>query len=285
MRTVTGSSGGLASSAFWSRWPTACSSAAASAIAQHDCRRRQRDVVARALRRRSAATRIGAQRLRLELRWRAGRHAARAAPAGRSSCRPSSCSVATMSARNSGLSAWRSALRASSDNWLTRFLMSCRMKAKRRLNSSNRWALRQRLLAMRFGQAARRLPAGGAQQVEIFPVERAAIIRAPPAGRGRSAGRRGSAGRRPRRVRRRQAMPGIGRCRSAIGVAQRREARRSSRIRGSRFELAPSARRRRASAREAGAGPVPVAACSISAPCSSRPAAGRRAHRRCRRRP
>ena len=51
------------------------------------------------------------------------------------------CRVATMSARNSGLSAWRSALRASSDSWLTRFLMSCRMKAKRRLNSSNRWAL------------------------------------------------------------------------------------------------------------------------------------------------
>ena len=45
-----------------------------------------------------------------------------------------------MSARNSGLSACRSALRASSDSWLTRFLMSWRMKAKRRLNSSNRCA-------------------------------------------------------------------------------------------------------------------------------------------------
>ena len=50
-------------------------------------------------------------------------------------------SVAIMSARNSALSAWRSALRESSDNWLTRFLMSCRMKAKRRLNSSKRRAL------------------------------------------------------------------------------------------------------------------------------------------------
>ncbi len=45
-----------------------------------------------------------------------------------------------MSARYSGLSAWRSAFRATSDNWLTRFFTSWRMKAKRRLNSSKRWA-------------------------------------------------------------------------------------------------------------------------------------------------
>src|SRR3546814_718458 len=39
-----------------------------------------------------------------------------------------------------GVSAWRSALRATRLNWLTRFLMSWRMKAMRRLNSSNRRA-------------------------------------------------------------------------------------------------------------------------------------------------
>ena len=50
------------------------------------------------------------------------------------------------------------------------------MKAKRRLNSSNRWAFDERFLAVRFGKRARRLAPGGAQEVEILPVERAAIF-------------------------------------------------------------------------------------------------------------
>ncbi len=92
--------------------------------------------------------------------------------------RPNPAAVATMSARNSGLSAWRSALRAVRVSWLTRFLMSCRMKAKRRLNSSKRCASDERLLRARLGKVARHLAAGDAQQVEILPVERAVDRRA-----------------------------------------------------------------------------------------------------------
>ena len=65
---------------------------------------------------------------------------ARAGRADRSSCRPKLAASRSCRSRNSGLSAWRSALRASSVSWLTRFLMSCMMKAKRRLNSSKRCA-------------------------------------------------------------------------------------------------------------------------------------------------
>ena len=36
--------------------------------------------------------------------------------------------------------------------------------------------VRQRFLPVRFGERARRLPAGGAQQVEILPVERPAVF-------------------------------------------------------------------------------------------------------------
>ena len=104
-----------------------------------------------------------------------------------------------MSARNSGLSAWRSALRDSSDSWLTRFLTSCRMKAKRRLNSSNRCALASASWLVRLGQRARGLAAGGAQQVEILPVERRGGIRARRARRCRPAARGGSAECRPTR--------------------------------------------------------------------------------------
>src|SRR5690242_5770391 len=129
----------LASRAFWSRWPTACSSAVASTSAgmlasPSSWTSRSRRLVA------TAPIRIGRSGW-ASMRWtRDGECGARRA--SRSFILPTDdCSVATMSVRNSGLSAWRSALRARSDSWLTRFLMSWRMKAKRRLNSSKRWAL------------------------------------------------------------------------------------------------------------------------------------------------
>ena len=140
-RTVTGSRCGLASTAFWSKMADRLLERGRDRPAPTGSRRR-----AAALRGRRACAAIAAVRIG---RSGCGSHAAGRAPANAARSRASRsfilptepCSVATMSARNSGLSACRSALRASSDSWLTRFLMSWRMKAKRRLNSSNRCAL------------------------------------------------------------------------------------------------------------------------------------------------
>ena len=59
--------------------------------------------------------------------------------------------------------------------------MSCMTKAMRRLNSSKRRGLAERVLAGLLGEVARELAADHAQQVEIFPVEPARHRRAAPA--------------------------------------------------------------------------------------------------------
>ena len=176
-------------------------------------------------------------------------------------------SVATMSARNSALSAWRSALRATSDNWLTRFLTSWRMKAKRRLNSSNRWAFDSACLAVGFGERAGRLAPGGAQQVEIFPVERRGGNRARRAAPGRPAGRGGSAECRPRHGRRRASSRAVAMARSCASPEPWRCAS-SSRIAAFAFDRQPEA-----------AAVVGIGARRRSRPASSmpRPARSRRA--------
>ena len=79
-------------------------------------------------------------------------------------------SVATMSARNSGLSAWRSALRATSDNWLTRFFDIVQDEGEAAVEFLEPLGVRQCFLTERFGERTRGLAAGRAQQVEIFPV-------------------------------------------------------------------------------------------------------------------
>ena len=169
-------------------------------------------------------------------------------------------SVATMSARNSGLSAWRSALRATRLNWLTRFLMSWRMKAKRRLKSSNRWALTSACwpCASASVDAACR-PAVRSRSI-ILPVERATDNRARRARRARPAVPGGSAGCRPRRRARRARRRGW---RAAASRAPSQPPRRASKstIRPSCGDRAPEGGGALAAGAGAGlraARPVPV---------------------------
>ena len=117
-----------------------------------------------------------AQRLRLDLLDPRRARAARGGRAGRSSWSPTICRVATMSARNSGLSAWRSALRASSDNLADQILDVVEDEGEAAVEFLEPLRGGERFLAARVGELARRLPAGGLQKVEILPVERAAVI-------------------------------------------------------------------------------------------------------------
>ena len=110
--SAPGSSGGGVDRVLDEMWPSACSSAAGSRQATSPAWQLTNSAAVR--------TRFGGGGLR-----RSARSATRAASAVRPRAprrkageqivhlaRPNSCSVATMSARNSGLSAWRSALRA-----------------------------------------------------------------------------------------------------------------------------------------------------------------------------
>ena len=116
------------------------------------------------------------QRLRLERAGRWRRRAATGGRADRSSCRP--IPSAWRSCR-SGIRDCRRAARrcaTSKDNWLTRFLMSCRMKAKRRLNSSNRCALDKASWPCASASELAAWRPAARKQVEILPVERTAVI-------------------------------------------------------------------------------------------------------------
>ena len=125
----------------------------------------------------------------------------------------------------------------------------------------------ERLLAMRFGERARRLAAGGAQQVEILPVERAAIV-----GRGEQDEADqpvddGSAGRRPRRARRSSSHCGHRQLAVARARPSRWRSASNSRIRA--VAPRPRARRRDGLGQVVGRGPAPgqfhVAAVAIGA--------------------
>ena len=195
----------------------------------HRPSRRRRRAAARRGRPRCAAIAAASKRAKLDRRRartsRGSPCGGDARRAGRSSCRPSPCSVATMSARNSGLSAWRSALRATQRQLADQVLDVVEDEGEAAVEFLEPLGVDQRLLAVRFGQARRRLAPGGAEQVEILPVERAAISRARRARRGRPAARRGSAGRRPRRGARRARRRGW---RAAASRASSQPPRRAS---------------------------------------------------------
>ena len=198
-RSSTGASAGLASIAFWTRWASACSSAAGS---------RDGDQLGLA----GDAHRMGAALLRRRARpasagsatGRAG-SASRAAPGER---RASSsfifftelCSVAIMSARNSGLSAWRSALRATQAELADQILDVVHDEGEAAVELVEALGVGERVLALRLGDVAGGLDAGGAEQVEILPVERRGGSSDARGRRGRRGGRRGSAGCPPRRA-------------------------------------------------------------------------------------
>ena len=138
---VTGSSAGLASIAFWTRWPSSCSSRAGSAERDSARRRRRRSTGCCA--RRAGATRATQRRERRPRAARSARarvmlrqareqrvHPRRPNPAASRPCRRGirDCRRGARHCARPGVS------------WLTRFLMSWMMNAKRRLNSSKRCA-------------------------------------------------------------------------------------------------------------------------------------------------
>ena len=78
-----------------------------------------------------------------------------------------------MSARNSGLSAWRSALRATRRELADQILDVVHDEGEAAVELVEAPGVGERLLASRLGDIAGGLDAGGAEQVEILPVERA----------------------------------------------------------------------------------------------------------------
>ena len=141
------------------------------------------------------------------------------------------CSVATMSARNSGLSACRSALRGEQRQLADQILDVVQDEGEAAVEFLEPLGVGERLLALRLGERARRLAAGGAKQVEILPVERPAIFGRGEQRRGRSAARGGSAECRSTPRRRRASMRGTGKALVARRSPSRRAAPSNSRIR------------------------------------------------------
>ena len=81
--------------------------------------------------------------------------------------------VSIISARNSGFSAWCSALRARIAQLADQIFDVMRDKGEAAVELFELLAFGQSLLAARFGQIAGQLPANDAQHVEIFPIQRA----------------------------------------------------------------------------------------------------------------
>ena len=77
-----------------------------------------------------------------------------------------------MSARNSGLSAWRSALRATRRELAHQILDVVHDEGEAAVELVEALRVGERVLAPRLGDVGGRLDAGGAEQVEILPVER-----------------------------------------------------------------------------------------------------------------
>ena len=188
--------GELASTAFWSEWPTACSSAAASTTAHRpaspsSCTSWSPRLAA------IAAVRIGAQRLRLD--------PLDAAPARAATSRASRSFILPTEllqrrdhvGAELGIVGVPLGIARDQRQLADQVLDVVQDEGEAAVEFLEPLGVGQRLLAVRLGERARRLAAGGAQQVEILPVERRGGSRARRAARGRPAGRGGSAACRP----------------------------------------------------------------------------------------
>ncbi len=116
---------------------------------------------------------------RLRSRPRAAARHSRAAPGESRASRSfifvtELCRVAIMSARNSGLSACRSALRVDQAELADQILDVVHDEGEAAVELVEALRVGERLLAARLGEIAGGLDAGGAEQVEILPVQRAA---------------------------------------------------------------------------------------------------------------
>ena len=148
--------------------------------------------------------------------------------AGRSSCSTELCSVAIMSARNSGLSACRSALRATRRQLADQILDVVHDEGEAAVELVEALRVGERLLAARLGEIARHLAAGDRGTGRNPPSRAARAPAGARARRGRPAGRSGAAARRPRRVDRRSAMPARRALASRASSAPPRSASRST---------------------------------------------------------
>ena len=282
--TVTGSSRRLASTAFWSRWPIACSSAAASTIAHR---------LVSPSRRTSWSPRL--RRDRRGQDWRAAAAARARWTRARRMRRQAGEQIVHLADRalqrrdhvgaEFGIVGVALGIAGEQRQLADQILDVVEDEGEAAVEFLEPLRVGKRFLAMRLGERARRLAAGGAQQVEILPVERAAVI-----GRGEQ-----HEADQPLVVDQRNAGPGVGvRRASQCGTRHRRVARVGPAV-AQRVEVDdPAARSRPRSRNRARSSSSPAGglAPASSTPRRRRsrrrcrgPATARRANRQCRRRP
>ena len=196
---MIGASGELASTAFWTRWPTACSRAGGIGHGPQVRVAEQLDLMVAAL---------GGDRVEKDS---SGAAAAPTAAARACACgdKPRqqvvhladrACKRRDHVGAELGIVGMPLGVAREQRQLADQILDVVQDEGEAAVEFLEPLGVRQRLLAMRFGEGAGRLAAGGAQQVEILPVERPAIIGRRQAGRARPADRRGSAERRSRRA-------------------------------------------------------------------------------------